>query len=45
MLILILIDVQYSQKTFFSLEKGLNNQNHSSLGSHHLIKKSPLQNL
>ena len=30
MLILILIDVQYSQKVVFSCEKGLNGQNHSS---------------
>ena len=42
MLILILIDVQYSQKAVFSFEKGLNGQNHSS-GSHHPIK-SPQQN-
>ena len=35
MLILILIDVQYSQF--------LNRQNHSSSGSHHLVKKSPQQ--
>ena len=30
MLILILIDVQYSRKAVFSFEKGLNYQNHSS---------------
>ena len=41
MLILILIDVQYSQKADFSFEKGLNRENHSSSGSHHPIKKSP----
>ena len=35
MLILILIDVQYSQF--------LNRQNHSSSSSHHLVKKSPEQ--
>ena len=35
MLILILIDVQYLQL--------LNRQNHSSSGSHHLVKKSPQQ--
>ena len=35
MLILILIDVQYLQF--------LNRQNHSSSGSHHLVKKSPQQ--
>ena len=40
MLILILIDVQYSQKAVFSFEKGLNGQIHSS-GSHHQVKKSP----
>ena len=39
---LILIDVQYSQKAFFSFEKGWNSQNHSSSGSHLLIKKFPL---
>ena len=38
MLILILIDVQYSQTTVFSFEKGSNRQNHSS-GSHHPVKK------
>ena len=41
MLILILIDVQYSQKTVFSFGKGLNGQNHSSSGSHHLVKNPP----
>ena len=41
MLILILIDVQYSQKAVFSFEEGLNGQNHSS-GSHHQVK-NPLQ--
>ena len=40
MLILILIDVQYSQKAVFSFEEGLSGQNHSS-GSHHQVKKSP----
>ena len=30
MLILILIDVQYSQNAVFSYEKGSNRQNHSS---------------
>ena len=30
MLILILIDVQYSQKAVLSFKKGLNHQNHSS---------------
>ena len=34
MLILILIDVQYSQTTVFSFEKGSNRQNHSSSSSH-----------
>ena len=41
MLILILIDVQYSQNDVFSFEKFSNCQDHSSLGSHHLVKKSP----
>ena len=41
MLILILIDVQHSQKAVFSFEKGLNRQNHASLGSLHPVKKSP----
>ena len=39
MLILILIDVQYSQKAVFSFEKGSNCQNHSSPGSFHLVKE------
>ena len=43
MLILILIDVQYSRNTAFNFEKGLNCQNHSSSGSHHPVKKIPLQ--
>ena len=41
MLILILINVQYSQTTFLSFEKGSNPQNHSSLGSHHPVNKFP----
>ena len=41
MLILILIDVQYSQNAVFSFEKFSNRQNHSSSDSHHLVKKSP----
>ena len=41
MLILILIDVQYSKKAVFSFEKGLNRQNHSSSGSLHLVKNFP----
>ena len=41
MLILILIDVQYSKKTVFSFEKGLNPQNHSSSGSLHLVQNRP----
>ena len=41
MLIFILIDVQYSQMAVFSFEKGSNNQNHSSSGSLHLVKKIP----
>ena len=40
MLILVLIDVQYSQKAIFSFEKGMIGQNISS-GSHHPVKKSP----
>ena len=39
MLILILIDVQYSQKAVFRFEKGSISQNHSSSGSHHSVKK------
>ena len=38
MLILILVDVQYSENAVFTFEKGSNCQNHSSLGSHHLAK-------
>ena len=41
MLILILIDVQYSQKAVFNFEKGWNHQDHYSSGSLHLVKKSP----
>ena len=41
MLILILINVQYSQTTVFSFEKGWDRQNHSSLGSHHPVNKFP----
>ena len=40
MLILILIDIQYLKNAVFSLEEGLNGQNHS-VDSHHLIEKSP----
>ena len=40
MLILVLIDVQYSQKAVFSFEKGLNGQNHCS-GFHHPVKNHP----
>ena len=43
MLILILIDAQYSQNAVFSFEKFLNRQNHSSSGSHHLVKRFPEQ--
>ena len=42
MLILVLIDVQYSQKAVFSFEKDSNCQNHSSSGSLHPAKKFPL---
>ena len=41
MLILILIDVQDSQKAVFSFEKGSNRQNHSCLGFLYPVKKSP----
>ena len=41
MLIFILIDVQYSQKTVFSYEKGWNHQSYSSSGSFYLVKKLP----
>ena len=41
MLILILIDVQYSQKAVFSLGKGSNRQDHSSSGSLPPAKKIP----
>ena len=37
MLVLILIDVQYSQKVVYSLEKGLIHQNRSSGSFHPLI--------
>ena len=39
-LILVLIDVQYSQRVIFSIEKGPIGQNYSSSGSHCLVKKS-----
>ena len=39
MLILNLIDGQYSQNALFSFEKCSNRQNHSSSGCHHLVKK------
>ena len=39
MLILVLIDVQYSQKAVFSFEKGSNCQNHFSAGAFHPVKK------
>ena len=42
MLILALIDVWYSQKAIFSFQKGSIGQNHSSSGSHCLVKKSSL---
>ena len=40
MLVLILIDVQYSEKAVFSFEKGSNHQNYSS-DSLHPVKKLP----
>ena len=39
MLILILINVQYSQTTVFSFEKCSNHQNHCSSDSYHPVKK------
>ena len=41
MIILILIDVQYSQNAAFSFEKCSNRQNHSSSDPHHPVKKTP----
>ena len=41
MLILILINVQYSQKAVFSFQKGSNHKKHSSSGPLHPVKKSP----
>ena len=41
MLILILIDIQYSKKAVFSFEKGFNAQNHSSSCFSQLLKKCP----
>ena len=41
MLLLILIDVQYSQKAIFSFKKGLNCQDHSSSGSFHPVNLPP----
>ena len=41
MLILVLIDVQYSQKAVFSFEKGSNHQNQSSSGSLYLVNTPP----
>ena len=41
-LILILIDVQYTQNAVFSFEKSSNYQSDSCLGSHHAVEKSPL---
>ena len=41
MLILTLIDVQYSQKAVFSFEKGLNCPNHFSPGFLHLVTPPP----
>ena len=44
MLILILIDDEYSRKAVFSFEKGSNHQNHISSGFPHLVKNLPHQN-
>ena len=41
MLILIVIDVQYSQKVIFSFENGSNRKNQSSSRCLHLVKKFP----
>ena len=41
MLILTLIDVQYSQNAVFSFEKFSNHQNHFSSSSHHIVKNPP----
>ena len=41
MLILILIDFQYSQNGVFSFEKGSNHLNHSYSGSLHPVKNAP----
>ena len=43
MLILILINVQYSQKAGFSFEKGSNSQNYFSSGSLHPVKYPPVK--
>ena len=40
-MILILIDVQYSQKAVISFQKGSNGQNQSFSGFQHLVEKSP----
>ena len=42
MLILILINVRYSKNVVFSFEKGLHDENLSSSGPHHPIKKTLL---
>ena len=44
MLILILLDVKYSQNTVFTFENFLNRPNHFSSGSRHLIK-NPLRSV
>ena len=44
MLIMVLIDVKYSQKAIFSFEKGSIDQNHSSSGSHHPVIYRYLEN-
>ena len=41
MLVLILIDVQYSQKAVFSFEEGSKYQNNSSSGSLHPVNPPP----
>ena len=41
LILIILIDVQYSKKAAFSFEKGSNHQKHSSSGFLHTVKKIP----
>ena len=43
MLVLISVDVQYSQNAVYGFEKFSNRQKHSFSDSHHLVKKFPQQ--